>query len=104
MSFSAFWHGFCSRLPARLDKALDAGDNPQNRHEEVTVKAQIEALQAEIARCEEEIADLTAQPGGSSLHYWSISELLERIKLAQTRIEWLRYHAELRASTEAAAS
>jgi hypothetical protein len=58
---------------------------------------QIECLRAEIARCEQEIADLTAEPGGSALHYWTISELLQQISRAQARIEWLRYQDELRA-------
>jgi hypothetical protein len=59
---------------------------------------QIESLRAEVARCEDEIADLTAEPGGSSRHYWTISELLEQIDRAQTRIVWLRYQDELRAA------
>jgi hypothetical protein len=58
---------------------------------------QIESLRAEIARCESEIADLTAEPGGSARHYWTISQLLEQIDQAKARIDWLRYQDELRA-------
>lgn len=68
--------------------------------EEITMNTQIEALRAEIAQCEQEIADLTAEPGGSALHYWTISELLERIKRAEARIDWLRYEDDLRAGAK----
>lgn len=63
---------------------------------EAPVSHQIESLQEEIARCQDEIRGLKAEPHGTARHYWTIARLQEQIDQAQSRIEWLEYEDELR--------
>ena len=56
---------------------------------------QIESLQTEIVRRQDEIRDLEAETNGTVRHYWTIARLREEIDQIQSRIQWLEYEDEL---------